>query len=223
MNEQQRAATVLQILKKALALPSWTKKRRDPFETLVTTIISQNTADRNTAKAFECLSNHFEITPEALAKAKTAEVEAAIRPAGLYKNKAKAIKQAACTIQENYHGSLKPVLSLQLEEARAALMQIKGVGPKTADVVLLFSTTKPTIPVDTHVNRVTKRLGFAPEKADYEAVRSSLQQLFKPENYLEVHLLFIAHGRKTCRAPRPICKQCPVCSCCPSCGRWDKS
>jgi endonuclease III len=222
MAEKNRAATIQQILKKTLALPAWTKKKQDPFKTLVTTIISQNTADRNTARAFEALSKSFEISPEVLAKAKESEIEAAIKVAGLYKSKAKTIKQAATTIQEKYCGTLEPILYLPLEEARKTLMQFPGVGPKTADVVLLFSAKRPTIPVDTHVNRLSKRLGFAPEKGDYEAVRSSLQSLFDPKDYLAVHLLFIAHGRKTCKAPRPLCRQCPVNKCCPSNGLWDK-
>jgi endonuclease-3 len=219
---ENRAATVLQILKQTLALPSWTKSKPDPFETLITTIISQNTADRNTAKAYDSLSQKFEITPQALAQAPIAEIEAAINPAGLYKGKAQAIKQAATQILEKYSGTLQPVLALSLEQARAALMAFPGVGPKTADVVLLFSADLPTIPVDTHVNRVSKRLGFAPPSADYEGVRLSLQRLFAPSDYLAVHLLLIEHGRKTCKAPRPRCNQCPVNMYCPSNGLWDK-
>jgi endonuclease III len=222
LDQKQRAATVLRILKESVAAPAWTKKKQDPFRTLVTTIISQNTADRNTARAFETLSKRFEITPEALAKAEIGEVEAAIKSAGLYRAKAKTIKQAAKSILEKYHGSLQPILLMPLEEARTALMMFPGVGPKTTDVVLLFSANQSTIPVDTHVNRVAKRLGFAPEKADYEETRASLQALFDPDDYLSVHLLLIAHGRKTCRAPRPLCSQCPLCEYCPSCGRWSK-
>jgi endonuclease-3 len=217
-----RAGKVLQILKHTLALPSWTKAKRDPFETLVTTILSQNTADTNTARAFESLSKQFEIIPEALAKAPQAKIEAAIRTAGLFKSKAKTIREASSLILEKYGGSLAPILALPLEEARKALMQVSGVGPKTADVVLLFSAGQPTLPVDTHVNRVTKRLGFAPEKADYEAVRASLQALFDPADYLDVHLLIIAHGRKTCKAQRPLCSKCLVCKYCPSCGKWSQ-
>jgi endonuclease III len=223
VNEKQRAATVLRILKESLALPNWTKKKRDPFETLVTTILSQNTADTNTARAFESLSKQFEITPEALANAPQAEIEAAIRPAGLYRSKARTIREASHLILEKYGGSLAPILALPLEDARIALMQVSGVGPKTADVVLLFSAGHPTVPVDTHVNRVAKRLGFAPEKADYEEARASLQALFDPADYLLVHLLLIAHGRETCKAQRPLCSQCPVCKCCPSCGKWSQS
>jgi endonuclease III len=218
---KNRAAKVLKILKQMLALPDWTKSRRDPFETLVVTVISQNTTDRNTTRAFENLSKRFEITPEALAQAPLREIEASIRTAGLYKAKAKTIQRAAIGIIEKYHGSLQSILSMPVEQARKTLMEFPGVGPKTADVVLLFSAKQPTIPVDTHVNRVAKRLGFAPEKADYETIRGCLMKLYDPVDYLSVHLLFIAHGRKTCKAPRPLCKQCPVNALCPSNGKWD--
>lgn len=97
-------------------------------------------------------------------------------------------------------------------------MEMPGVGPKTADVVLLFSAGKPTIPVDTHVNRVSKRLGLAPPKGGYEAVRLSLQSLFKPQDYALAHLLLIAHGRKTCKAQKPQCQTCSLNSSCPSNG-----
>jgi endonuclease-3 len=211
----------LQILQRTLALPKWFKSRRNPFETLVTTILSQNTADRNTARAFEALSKRFEITPEALAKAELSQIEDAIRVSGLYKSKAKTIKQAATTILEKNNGTLAPILSLPLDEARKTLMQFPGVGPKTADVVLLFSASRPTIPVDTHVNRVAKRLGFAPENGDYEVVRMSLQSLYEPSDYLAVHLLLIAHGRRYCKARKPLCGECPVSAECPSKGSWN--
>ena len=187
----------------------------------MTTILSQNTADRNTARAFEALSKWFEITPEALAKAELSQIEEAIKVSGLYRNKAKTIKQAATAILEKYHGTLKPMLSLPLEEARKTLMQFPGVGPKTADVVLLFSASQPTIPVDTHVNRVAKRLGFAPANGSYETVRENLQSLYEPSQYLAVHLLLIAHGRRYCKARKPLCDECPVSAECPSKGKWN--
>ena len=219
--KNERAATILKILQQNLAQPRWVKSRRDPFETLVTTILSQNTADRNTARAFEALSKQFEITPEALAKVELSQIQDAIRPAGLYKSKAQAIKQAAITILEKYRGTLHPIFSLPLEEARKALMQFSGVGPKTADVVLLFSAKKPTVPVDTHVNRVAKRLVFAPQSGDYEVIRKNLEALFDPSTYLAVHVLLIAHGRKTCRARHPLCNECSVNMYCPTRGQWD--
>ncbi|HLE75569.1 MAG TPA: endonuclease III [Candidatus Bathyarchaeia archaeon] len=215
---ENRAAAVLQILRQTLPVPTWSKSKRDPFETLVVTIISQNTADRNTARAFENLSKRFEITPEVLANAETSQIEESLKVAGLYKNKAKTIKQVSRIIIEKFHGTLEPILSLPLEDARKTLMQFPGVGPKTADVVLLFSAKQPTIPVDTHVNRVTKRLGLAPVNGDYETVRKSLQLLYNPSDYLAVHILLIAHGRKHCKAIRPLCEPCPVNMHCPSKG-----
>ncbi|MCW4047443.1 MAG: endonuclease III [Candidatus Bathyarchaeota archaeon] len=216
-----QAATVLQILRQAMAVPKWVKSQRDPFETLIVTIISQNTADRNTARAFENLSKRFEITPEVLANAETSQIEDCLRVGGLYKNKARTIKQVSRIILEKFHGSLQPVLSLPLEEARKALMQLPGIGPKTADVVLLFSAKQPTIPVDTHVNRVAKRLGFAPPNGSYEVVRESLQALYDTSDYLTVHVLLIAHGRRFCTARHPRCDECPVNMCCPTRGLWN--
>jgi endonuclease-3 len=217
---EERASEVLQILRRTFDMPTWSEAKRDPFKTLVVTIISQNTADKNTARAFENLSKRFEIKPEVLAKAEISQIEESIKVAGLYKSKAKTIKQISRTIHEDFHGTLNPILSLPLEDARKTLTQYPGIGPKTADVVLLFSAKQPTIPVDTHVNRVAKRLGFAPANGDYETVRKNLQLLYNPRDYLAVHVLLIAHGRKYCKAKRPLCNQCPASTHCPSKGLW---
>ena len=213
---EERAEKILRTLRKTFKLPKWISSERDPFKTLITTIISQNTADINTARAFEKLSKRFEIKPEVLANAEIRQLEECLKVAGLYKNKAKTIRKVSRVILEKFHGDLKSVLSLSFEEARESLMQLPGVGPKTADVVLLFCAEKPTIPVDTHVNRVSKKLGLAPANGDYETIRKSLQSLYNPEDYLAVHLLLISLGRKYCRARNPLCKQCPVNSLCPS-------
>ena len=213
---EDRAEKILRTLRKTFKLPKWISSERDPFKTLITTIISQNTADINTARAFEKLSKRFEIKPEVLANAEIRQLEECLKVAGLYKNKAKTIRKVSRVILEKFHGDLKSVLSLPFEEARESLMQLPGVGPKTADVVLLFCAEKPTIPVDTHVNRVSKKLGLAPANGDYETIRKSLQSLYNPEDYLAVHLLLISLGRKYCRARNPLCKQCPVNSLCPS-------
>src|SRR5208283_5799406 len=115
------AATILQILQDALSLPKLVKPQNDPFETLVITIISQNTADRNTERAFENLSKQFEVTPQALSKAETSKIEACLHVGGLYKSKAKTIQAVSKIILEKFQGSLKPILSLPLEEARKTL------------------------------------------------------------------------------------------------------
>jgi len=212
------AQTILSTLKDTLSFPHLVKASADPFETLVVTIISQNTADTNTERAFKKLATHFKITPQELASAELNEIEECIRIGGLYQNKARTIQTASKIILEKFGGTLKPISLLPVEEARKALMEIPGVGPKTADVVLLFSLGKPTIPVDTHINRVSRRLGLAPCEGGYEDVRLSLQSFFKPKDYLSVHLLLISHGRKTCKARNPHCNACPVNTYCPSKG-----
>jgi len=207
---KKRAEKILRTLQKTFTSPKSITSNRNPFKTLIVTIISQNTAGKNTAKAFENLSKQFQITPEALANAETNKIEECLKVAGLYRNKAKTIKQVSEIIMENFQGDLTQVLSMPFEEARKALLQLPGVGPKTADVVLLFCAETPTIPVDTHVNRVSKRLGLAPKNGDYEAIRKSLQELYDPKDYLSIHILLISLGRIYCKARNPLCRQCPV-------------
>lgn len=207
---KKRANRILKMLRKEFKLPNWRGKERNPFETLVVTVISQNTKGRNTARAFENLSKKFEVTPEVLSKTDVEEIEETLKVAGLYRNKSKVIKKLSSIVLEDFGGSLNFIFKTPLEKAREKLLGLPGVGPKTADVVLLFSAKKPTLPVDTHVNRVSKRMGLIDGRADYEGVRRGLQLLFDPRDYYVVHVLLILHGRRYCRAKRPLCKQCPA-------------
>jgi endonuclease-3 len=218
-----RPQTVLNLLQKTYTLSKLAAKREDPFETLIVTIISQNTTDKNTARAFKNLSSKFKIDPETLAKTDVRKVEGCLRTGGLFRQKARAIKEVSRTLIQERKGSMASILSLPLEDARRELLQLPGVGPKTADVVLLFSARKPVVPVDTHVNRVSKRLGFAPESGDYETVRKKLETLFQPEDYAAVHVLLILHGRKCCKARTPLCASCPINAYCPSRHLWDRN
>ncbi len=211
-----RANRILDTLREEFKLSNWRNRARDPFETLIATVISQNTTSRNTAKAFENLSKHFEITPESLSKADEKGIEEAIKSAGLYRNKARAIKKLSNLVLEEHSGNLNFIFEMPLEQAREKLLELPGVGPKTADVVLLFSAKKPTLPIDTHVNRVSKRLALVGVEADYEHVRKGLQRLFKPSDYHAVHILFILTGRKFCRARKPLRNECPIRDQCPS-------
>ena len=211
-----KATKILNLLQNNFSIPEWARSQTTPFQVLIRTVLSQATASRNTARAFENLSRKFSITPQALVEADVKEIEKAIRVAGLYRKKSKVIKNISRAILEQFKGSLDFIYTSPLEEARKKLLTIPGVGPKTADVTLLFCAKKPTIPIDTHVNRVSKRLGLAPPKGDYEETRKSLQLLYQPEDYLAVHLLLIALGRRYCRARKPLCKLCPVNELCPS-------
>jgi len=214
--KRDRAEKILRTLENIFSVPQITDRARDPFKALIRTVLSQNTADISTMRAFENLSKKFTLTPEALAEADLKEIERAIMVAGLYRNKSKVIKNLSRIILEEYEGSLDFIYSLPFEEARKKLLRIPGVGLKTADVVLLFCARKPTLPIDTHVNRVSKRLGLAPPDADYEEVRLALQALYLPEDYLSVHLLLISLGRKYCRSRKTSCGPCPVSALCPS-------
>lgn len=218
-----RAREILHILKSKSSVPILSNIIDDPFKVLIRTIISQSTAEVNTRRAYENLSRRMFITPQTLAKADVKEIEEALRVAGLYRNKSKIIKEISGKILEEYGGSLDFIYSNPLEEARVRLMELPGVGPKTADIVLLFCAKKPTLPVDTHVNRVSKRLGLAPPNGNYETVRKSLQELYPPEDYFSVHMLLIALGRSHCRALNPLCQVCPVEEKCPSAKSFRRS
>jgi len=211
-----KANKILYVLQNNFSLPSWIDLQRTPFQVLIRTVLSQATAGRNTAKAFENLSRKFSIDPQALATADKKDIEEAIWVAGLYRNKSKVIKRISEVLLEQFDGSLDFIHTSPLEEARKTLLTIPGIGPKTADVTLLFCAKKPTIPIDTHVNRVSKRLGLVPLKADYEETRKALQSLYQPEDYLAVHLLLISLGREYCKAKTPLCNSCPVSELCPS-------
>ncbi len=215
MDERTRADQILKKLEKNFSLPEWAQAKREPFQTLIRTVLSQATNDRNRDRAYKNLSKKYEITPQALAKANVREIQECIKVGGLYRNKSRKIKELSKVVLESYEASLDFVYSEPFEKARAKLMSIPGVGPKTADVVLLFSAGKPTVPVDTHVNRVSRRLALAPLKGNYEDIRKSLQTLYQPGDYLAIHLLLISLGREYCRARNPLHEPCPVNALCP--------
>ncbi|MCL2135069.1 MAG: endonuclease III [Candidatus Bathyarchaeota archaeon] len=218
MLDSDQTKEIITILKQTVAVPSLVKAKSDPFETLIITILSQNTADKNSDAAFTRLKQSFQIIPKNLAEANPAEIEKCIKSAGLCKSKTGTIQAVSKIIQEKYSGSISRVLLLPFEEARKSLMDMPGIGPKTADVVLLFSAQRPTIPVDTHINRVSKRLGIAPKTGNYESVRLSLQKLFDETDYLLAHQLLIGHGRKFCKAKKPLCNTCPIVNYCETNG-----
>ena len=213
---KNKASNIVKLLRKEFKLPARKDKTRETFETLIATVISQNTNDRNTAAAFERLSKKFKIKPAVLSKADVRDVEEALRVGGLHHKKARVIKNLAGVVLEDFDGSLDFVSILPLEQARRKLLALPGVGPKTADVVLLFSAGRSTIPIDTHVNRVSKRLALVNSKADYESVRKKLQWIFNPQDYYSVHILLISHGRRYCRARNPKCRICPLGQLCSS-------
>jgi endonuclease-3 len=210
MNDlEELARQVHQRLLDFYGQPVW----RNPLpavDELVSTILSQNTNDVNRDRAFLALRQRFP-TWEQVRDADAAEVVAAIRPAGLANQKGPRI-QAVLREITTQHGSLELSFLAQLpvEQVRAWLLNFKGVGPKTAAIVMCFSLGMPAFPVDTHIYRVTRRLGLRPEKMTVEQAHSHLESLFPPESYHAVHLNLIRLGREVCSPRKPDCPHCPL-------------
>lgn len=181
-----------------------------PLDELVSTILSQNTNDGNRDRAFHALRSRFQ-TWEDVRDAPVQEVIAAIRPAGLANQKGPRIQEVLRQItEERGKLNLDFLSTLSPDEARLWLMKFKGVGPKTAAIVLLFSLGMPAFPVDTHIYRVSGRIGLRPEQMDVEKAHAHLAKLFSPEAYYTAHLNIIRLGREICHARRPNCPVCPV-------------
>ena len=208
-NLQIRALKIHQTLLEAFGEPIW----RNPLpaiDELVSTILSQNTNDINRDRAFESLRAKLP-TWEAVRDAKEEDVIAAIKPAGLANQKGPRIQQVLRAITaERGALNLDFLAGLPIEEARSWLTKFNGVGPKTAAIVLCFSLNMPAFPVDTHVYRVTGRLGLRPEKMTVEQAHPYLESVFPPETYYAGHLNFIRLGREICHARKPDCPQCPI-------------
>ena len=209
----KRSITIHERLLALYGEPIW----RNPLpaiDELVSTILSQNTSDINRDRAFNFLRAKFH-TWEEVRDVDPAEVVNAIRPAGLANQKGPRIQQVLRSITEE-RGSLDLsfLADLSVEEARAWLTRFNGVGPKTAAIVLCFSLGKPAFPVDTHIYRVTGRIGLRPERMTVEQAHPHLESLFPPETYYAAHLNIIRLGREVCTARRPYCEKCPIINLC---------
>lgn len=205
----QRALKIHERLLEFYGEPIW----RNPLpaiDELVSTILSQNTNDVNRDRAFNALRAKFP-TWEAVRDAKEMDVIETIRPAGLANQKAPRIQQVLKAITKERGGlDLSFLEDLSVEEAKAWLTKFNGVGPKTAAIVLCFSLGKPAFPVDTHVYRVTGRIGLRPERMTVEQAHPHLESLFPPETYYAAHLNIIRLGREICTARKAMCEKCPI-------------
>ena len=206
---REKAQAVYLRLAEAFGLPGWDNPS-PPLDELVNTILSQNTNDRNRDLAFLSLRQRFP-TWEDVRDADPELVIDTIRPAGLANQKGPRIQAVLRQITEE-RGALDLDFLYQLapEEAFAWLKRFKGVGPKTASIVLQFSLSKPAFPVDTHVYRVSGRIGLRPAKMSVEQAHVFLASLFTPDQYGPGHLNLIRLGREICHARKPDCPRCPV-------------
>ena len=209
MDASDRALAVHQQLIDFYGFPQW-RDPLPPIDELVSTILSQNTNDTNRDRAFQALKSRFP-TWEEVRDADTSLVIETIRPAGLANQKGPRIQNILQEITRQRGGlDLSFLNEMSTDEARNWLMQFKGVGPKTAAIVLQFSLEKPAFPVDTHIYRVTGRLGIRPEKMNADQAHDFLAGLLPPETYYAAHLNLIRLGREICHARKPDCQRCPL-------------
>ena len=209
-----RIEEVLRLLQAEYGQREWTPDR-DPISTLIATVLSQNTSDANSNRAFKSLRSAFD-TWDAVADAGTHEIAGAIRLGGLAEVKAKRIRLILEKIRvERGALDLSFLEAMPLDEARAWLRQLPGVGPKTAGCVLLFSLGMPALPVDTHVLRVARRLGLIGPGVNAERAHELLEAMVPPAQVYSFHLDMIEHGRRVCKAQRPRCHLCVLQEPCP--------
>jgi endonuclease III len=192
-------------------------RRWDPLEELVLTVLSQNTSDVNSDRAFAAMRARYPSWEE-LAEARPEDLADAIKPGGLANIKAPRILSILHEIREREGGSLD--LSWMREApdrpVRDYLLSLPGVGPKTAACVLAFSLGRPALPVDTHVHRVSRRLGLIDDRTDAAAAHEVLERLVPARLRVKMHVGLIRLGRTICRAGRPSCEICPLQDLCPT-------
>jgi len=193
----------------------------DPLDELVLTVLSQHTSDLNAERAFESLRRAFPLGWRQVAEARTETVADAIRSGGLANSKAPRIQSILREVRTREGAcDLSALREMPDAEARDYLMSLPGIGPKTAAVVLSFALGRDAMPVDTHVHRVTRRLGFIPATASAEGADRILHELIPDGLRTPMHVGFIRLGREVCKAPTPRCRVCPLKDLCPTAPRF---
>lgn len=211
-----RATAIVNRLVKEAPLTPW-RPTGDPVTELVLTLLSQNTSDTNSGRAFQQLLARYPDWDAVLAS-DPAELEETIRPGGLAPTKARRMRelleQLRARLGPEWDASL--LATLPIGEAKEWLVSLPGVGPKTAACVLLFSLGRDALPVDTHVHRVSQRLGLIGAKVNAVKAHDALEAQLPPAKYYDFHVSIIRHGRRVCHARRPRCGECVLRDRCPS-------
>jgi len=188
---------------------------KDPFKNLMITVLSQNTSEINCVRAYKGLAAKFEVKPQVLAKANVDEIKEAIRRGGLYNVKSKRIKALSQAVLEKFGGDISSVLALPKEEARKRLMELPGIGKKTADVLLAnkYSYAEVMV-VDTHMERIAKRLGLVKPDARYDEIQEAFKAFIPWEKGERTSGLLWLLAKYTCRARNLKCPECPIIELC---------
>ena len=204
---------VARILREVYGYPDW-RQALPPLDELVDCILSQSTNDTNRDRAFNALKARYP-SWETVMNAPTEEVSATIKPAGLANQTGPRIQNVLRRISiERGTLNIDFLNDLPIEEAKAWLTSLDGVGPKTAAIVMCFGFNREAFPVDTHIHRVGQRIGFLPEGISADKAHPVMEAVVPPQDYYAFHLNLIWHGREICQARRPKCERCPVTAYC---------
>ena len=210
----ERLPVILDRLEAAYGRPAW-RATGEPLAELVKTILSQHTSDINSGRAYASLMRQL-AGFAAVRDAPEPLVAAAIRSGGLAAVKARRIQAVLRALSPaGGEPALPDLRAMPLDQAQRFLTTLPGVGPKTAACVLMFGLALSALPVDTHVHRVSRRLGLIPPRMSADAAHAALEAITPPEDVFSLHVSLIRHGRQVCRAPAPACHVCCVRSLCP--------
>ena len=185
---------------------------RTPFEVIVGAILTQSTAWGNVELAIANLRAEKLLTPAAMARVRTARLAALVRPSGYFRQKAKKLKAFVRFLQVEYGGSLRKMFLTPTMELREKLLSVHGIGPETADSILLYAGNHPVFVVDAYTHRIFGRHGITDGKAEYEKVRAFIEASIppQPELFNEFHALIVNTGKNWCRKSAPRCEGCPL-------------
>ena len=218
MEKQEKAWTVFQRLAAFFGEPQWQPPENPSTEVideLIHTILSANTNDVNSGRAFDQLRAHFGPDWDAVRTAPLEAIKSAIRPAGMYNQKAPNLVATLEIIKKDHPNyDLSALAAMTVADALAYLTALPGVGHKTASIVLLFCFNRAAFPVDTHIQRISQRLGIGSRHSSPVQLKAIWEALLPPATYYALHLNLIRHGRELCAARAPKCDLCPLQACC---------
>jgi endonuclease-3 related protein len=214
---RERLLMVYERLLAAYRPRGWWPGAESPFEVVVGAILTQNTAWANVERALARLRASDALSVAGVRALPEPELAELLRPSGYFNTKARKLKVFVSMLDADYGGDLAPLLALPMEELRGRLLATWGIGPETADDIVLYAAGHPSFVVDAYTTRIFTRLGLTPARDRYDAWRALFMNALPPDTHLfnEYHALIVTHGNRTCRAT-PRCTGCPLLDLCPA-------
>ena len=182
------------------------------FEMIIGALLTQNTSWENTSRAISNLRSAGVLSPRALYSLTDEEIEGLIRPSGYFRQKTGRMKNFLHFLFSGHNGDLEHLLALDKDNLRSQLLTIKGIGPETADSIVLYAAGKPSFVVDKYTSRLFSRIGLVEEDATYDEIKHIMEECLPQDTQLfnEYHALIVAHGNRICKKRNPDCSNCPI-------------